>query len=89
MNYQTLIKLLGPLLTAISRNLPASTPPYVALLVTTAVQLLDQFVSTPGLVTGSPRSFGVGTLPHELPPEHEWTSDGLARWAMAKTEEEP
>jgi hypothetical protein len=78
-----LIKLLGPTLAAIDGRLSPDTSPEVHLLILLAQAALARY-SQARLATGP----GPGSLGHELlndlPPESEWTPDGLADYVRTK-----
>jgi hypothetical protein len=77
----TLIKFLSPALTAMLGMVPAGSAAYF--LAQLALTLLGQFSTSAGHV-----NFGAtASPPVELPPQHEWTPDGIAKWAEQKAEQ--
>jgi hypothetical protein len=78
--------LLFPLLQAVFANLPASTPPYVSLLVKVGLAVLGQFGPATMAAHGPTHNFSLPPSAHVLPPESEWTKDGLASWAHSQVQ---
>jgi hypothetical protein len=74
--------LMFPLLQAVFANLPAGTPPYVSLLVKVGLAVLGQFAPAMTAAHG-PHQFSLPATAQVLPPEAEWTKDGLASWAQS------
>jgi hypothetical protein len=78
-----LIKLLIPTLTGAVNTLPPGTPVEVNLLLQLALAGLARFTRN-RMATGT----GAGSVGHELlndlPPEHEWTPDGLVEYVRTK-----
>jgi hypothetical protein len=70
-----------PLLQAVFANLPAGTPPYVSLLVKVGLAVLGQFGPATMAAHGPMHNFALPPGAHVLPPESDWTKDGLADWA--------
>lgn len=77
--------LLFPLLQAVFSNLPAGTPPYVMLLVKVGLAVLGQFAPATMAAHG-PHQFSLPPTAHVLPPEDQWTKDGLAAWAHSQVQ---
>lgn len=78
-----LIKLLVPTLNGAVSNLPANTPVEVSLLLQLALAGIARFTRN-RMATGP----GAQSVGHELlaglPPEHEWTPDGLVDYVRTK-----
>jgi hypothetical protein len=75
--------LMFPLLQAVFANLPAGTPPYVSLLVKVGLAVLGQFAPAMTAAHGPTHNFALPPSAHVLPPEDQWTKDGLASWAQS------
>lgn len=78
MNFVTLIKLLNPILTTVIADLPATTPVYITFLLRLAATAVAQFSANVGMSPGMRRQ-----PPLDLPPEDEWTEEGIRAYAIS------
>lgn len=83
-DYQTLVRFLRPAIEALLGMVPPGTPQYF--LAQIALQLLGQFSTA--ATAGHGANFRTATAV-DLPPEHEWTPDGIAAWAESQAAADP
>jgi hypothetical protein len=82
-----------PALSLVYKNLPASTPPWISLLLKvtlTGLELAAQKVAPAALQAHLPVQHRFG-LPASvvMPPEHEFTEPGLEAWSKAQVQSMP
>jgi hypothetical protein len=75
-DFGAFLKLMIPLITAVANNLPAGSPPYLSALLSLALGVLGRF-------SGPYQHYGVSPG-DPIPPESEWTPEGLTRWAQLR-----
>jgi hypothetical protein len=81
LDFPTLIRFLRPAIEALLSMVEVGTPQYF--LAQIALTLLGQF-SAPGAHAAFRATPAV-----DLPPEEEWTPDGIAAWAQQQATAEP
>jgi hypothetical protein len=82
-----------PGLSLVFKNLPASTPPWVSLILKvtlTGLELAAQKAAPAALQSHgpTPHRFGLPTSV-AMPPEHEFTEPGLEAWSKAQVQSMP